>query len=377
MQVTERIKIINQTIFINILTNLTMAIVKIIVGFLGKSQALIADGVHSFGDLVTDGLVFFAAKAGVKAPDKDHPYGHQRIETLATIVIAIVLTSVAIGIGHETVMRILNHVPFVKPDYSTLVVAIAAIFANEFLFHYNMNRGNKIDSGVLRSNAWHSRSDALVSIIVVISVVGSLLGARYLDAIGALVIALLILKMAIEMIWTSIKELIDTGVEETLIEEISNHALKIDGVVDVHQLRTRSHGKNILLDMHIQVAPKITVSEGHYISEQVGIQLRQTFPKIQDVTVHIDPENDEEPTIEHLPNRPAIENLLKERWQSINDSKQIKKIILHYLSGKVSVDIYLPLSALSKQNAEQLNHYYHNAIKDIDFIDHCTIYFLE
>lgn len=377
MQVTERLKVINRTIIINILTNLAMAIVKIIVGFLGKSQALIADGVHSFGDLVTDGLVFFAAKAGVKAPDKDHPYGHQRIETLATIVIAIVLTSVAIGIGHETVMRIVNHAPFVKPNYSTLIVAIAAIFANEFLYHYNMNWGNKIDSGVLRSNAWHSRSDALVSIIVVISVIGSLLGAPYLDAIGALIIALLILKMAIEMIWSSIKELIDTGVEEKLIEEISNRALKIDGVVDVHQLRTRSHGKNILLDMHIEVSPNVSISEGHYISEQVAIQLRQTFPKICDVTVHIDPENDEEPTVNQLPSRRVIEKLLKERWQSINGSKSLKKIILHYLSGKVSVDIYLPLSALDKQNAQQLHQHYYDSIKDVHFIDRCTIYFLK
>ncbi len=375
MQLTERIRIIKRTIAINASVNVMLALLKIIIGFLGHSQALIADGVHSFTDLVTDGLVFFAAKAGAQKPDKAHPYGHRRIETLATVIIAIVLASVAIGIARETITRIIMSTPFEKPDYIVLIIAISAIIANEFLFYYNMNRGNKIDSGVLRSNAWHNRSDTLVSVIVLISVIGSLLGAHYLDAIGALFIAALILKMAIKMIWTSVKELIDTGVDAALIEKISQHILAIDGITAIHQLRTRCHGGNIFLDTHVEVTPNISVSEGHYISEQVGIQLGKRFPQIIDATIHIDPENDEIPTTHHLPSRPEIEALLKKQWQNLASANEISRIVLHYISNKVSIEIYLPLATLDNQDKKALTDEYNHSIEKIAFINNIKVYF--
>ncbi len=375
MQAKDRIKVIRHTVVINASVNMLLALLKVVIGFFGHSQALIADGVHSFTDLITDSLVFFAAKAGAQKADKDHPYGHQRIETLASIVIAVVLASVAIGIAYETIDRILTKATAETPAYAVLVIAVIAIFANEFLFYFNRNRGNKIDSNLLHANAWHNRSDTLVSVTVLISVIGSLLGAHYLDAIGALFIALLILKMAIKMIWNSVKELIDTGVEESLIEKISEHILQIDGVSAVHQLRTRHHGKTIFLDAHIEVSPDISVSEGHYISEQVGFQLSQAFPKIIDTTVHIDPENDEIPKGRHLPDRSHIEKSLKDSWQSISSASTINKLTLHYLNEKISVDVYLPLSSLEKSDKKTLQHRYQQAVQHIKFIDKVTLYF--
>lgn len=337
-QATKHITIISA------IKNCLLSVLKIVIGYTGHSHALIADGVHSLSDLVTDGLIYIAAKTGGQSPDEDHPYGHQRIETIATIIIAILLIFVGAMIIYDEVYRFLNHAPTPVPQTSVIIVAIASIILNEGLYHYTINIGNRVQSSLLISSAWHNRSDAFVSLIVLLSAAGMLLGFHHLDLIGTLIIALLILKTAFKMAWSGARELVDTGVESQVIAEIKECIRKVNGVVSVHQLRTRTHGNNIFVDVHIIVDPFVSVSEGHYIGEQVHQQLIEHFKNISDVTVHVDAEDDEiSQTSLRLPNRHELLASLEKYWGDLPGYSHIRKINLHYINGQLLVEVYLPL----------------------------------
>lgn len=374
----DRYLIARRTTIVNSSINTLLALLKIILGFAGHSAALIADGIHSFSDLITDMLVLFATKMGTQKPDKEHPYGHRRIETIATIIIALLLLGVALSIAYETLHRIFLSLVTEKPSYFVIVVAIVSILSNEFLYHYTLYEGKKIDSDLLKSNAWHNRTDALVSIVVLISVIGAILGAPYLDAIGALVIALLILAMAMKMIWNSAKELIDTAVDPDLNHEITQAILNVPGINAIHQLRTRYHGDDVFVDVHIEVNPMISVSEAHYISERVTHSLVEKFKRVNDVTVHIDPENDLQFVLsKDLPDRKILQTLLEKRWQSFSEFQDIQKIQLHYLAGKIDIDVYLPLKLLKNNfnTNETIAMNFNNAIVGTNYIKKITFYY--
>src|SRR3990167_579856 len=365
----DRYRVARRATIVNSSVNSLLALLKIILGFIGNSAALVADGIHSLSDLITDVIVLFAAKMGTQQPDKEHPYGHRRVETIATIIIALILASIAIGIAYETLSRIFTGAHAEKPSYFVLIVAGISILANEFLYHYTLYEGNKIHSDLLKSNEWHNRSDALVSMVVLIIVIGVTLGAPYLDAIGALIIAILILVMAIKMIWNGAKELIDTAVDENFNNAITQFILHVAGVDAIHQLRTRYHGDHVFVDVHIEVNPTISVSEAHYISEQVNIRLMKKFKRINDVTVHIDPENDAQFMLtKDLPDRKTIHTLLQHRWNHLPEFKVIKKIQLHYLAGKLIVEVYFPLQLLENNKPSKLWTDFSNAISDVTYL---------
>ena len=210
----HRYQVAKKTSLINASVNSLLALFKIMIGYWGHSSALVADGIHSFSDLISDGLVLIAAKAGIKDPDQDHPYGHQRIETLAAIVIAIIFMSAGVLIAYDAIQHIINNTALETPSIAVIIVATVSTLANEWLFRYTLKKGQSIQSNLLITNAWHNRSDAYVSIIVLISVLVTWLGLHYFDAIGAAIIALLIAKMGGKMIWNSINELIDAGVDD-------------------------------------------------------------------------------------------------------------------------------------------------------------------
>lgn len=358
-------------------TNTFLAILKIIIGYAGHSQALIADGIHSFSDLISDALVLFAARAGDQLPDKEHPYGHQRIETIASIIIALILFAVAASIGFNAFERMMHPSLILRPTFIVVLVAAISIFANEFLFHYTYRQSKKIDSNLLMVNAWHNRSDTFVSIIVLLSVIGAMIGWRWLDAVGAAIIALLIAKMAAKMIWRAGQELIDRGVDEKTLSSIENVINNVHGVRSIHQLRTRLHGSTILVDLHIIVDPFISVSEGHHIGERVHLQLMQNIKNLKDVTVHIDPENDEQerPSL-HLPDREKINKLLTERWEKLAGFDQIKKITLHYLAGHLYIEAFLPESVVTKESHAELTKEYQTAAQNIPDVASVALHFM-
>ena len=366
---------IKRVTIINGIVNFLLAVFKIIIGYVGQSQALMADGLHSFSDLLSDALVILAAKAGGKRPDKDHPYGHRRIETIAAIAIAIMLTTVGLGLAYDTIHDVLQGIISTQPSVVVIITAIVSIIANEWLYRYTEAYGKRLNSNLLHSNAYHKRSDAMVSLIVLASVLGTYFGIPYLDASAAFIIAALIIKMGVQMVIHSIRELIDTGVDQKTLRKIVQEIKSVAGVRSIHQLRTRSLGGSIFVDVHIIVDPHISVSEGHHIAEEVQLSLINHIGNVLDVIVHIDPEDDEKsaPSI-HLPSRAQLQNRLTERWQDLPAFDHIQKVVLHYLDGKLVIEVFVILKD-ELQADKKLQKLYQEAASDIAEVHKVKLYF--
>lgn len=338
--------------------NALLGILKIVTGYLFHSHALIADGIHSFADLLTDIMVLVGSKYGSQDADDMHPYGHQRIETATTLFLSLILILAGAGIAWDAIDEILKHTHQI-PQNLALPVAIISILTNELLFHYTHWIGKKIKSALIIANAWHRRSDASSSLVVLIGLIGSYYGYQGLDAIAAVIVSMLIIKMGWDYGWNSVKELVDTGIEPKLLQQIESIILQVDGVIKIHQLRSRSMGGDIYIDLHIQVSPWISVSEGHYIAQTVHNSMMHEIHAIKDVTVHVDPEDDEnhKPSI-NLPNRTTLEQTLLQRWQL--EAPEIQYWTLHYLDGIITIDLFCkqPIAELLlKQFSEELQHY--------------------
>ena len=332
--------------------DLLLGVGKIVVGFVDQSQALIADGVHSLSDLVTDFMVLFAAKHASREADEDHPYGHARIETMMTVALGLALIAIGLGLGYDAGRRLFAPSLLLHPGWMALVVAVFSIISKEAIYHYTMHYARKLRSNLLRANAWHSRSDAISSVIVVIGVIGSMAGLDYLDAIAAIGVAVMIAKIGWDLAWNSMRELVDTALDAEKVESIREHIQMIDGVADLHLLRTRRMGADALVDVHIQVDERLSVSEGHQISETVRHKLINEFDEVSDVMVHIDPENDEVvQACSHLPLRREVMKKLKQIWADIPAASRIEHITLHYLNGKIELEVWLPLDVVDNNEA--------------------------
>ena len=317
--------------------NALLGVSKLLGGIWFHSSALLADGFHSLSDLFTDGMVLIASKYGSQDADDSHPYGHQRIETAATYVLALLLILTGVAIAWDALAHLRQH-EHVHPSLWALPLAGLSMIANEALFWYTRFVGRSIQSQLLIANAWHHRSDAASSLIVFVGIAGSIAGFPALDGIAALLVGLLIIKMGFNYGWRSIKELVDTGVETKLRTQIESIIKRTDGVVKVHQLRTRLMGSDIFVDVHVQVNPMISVSEGHFIAQNVHYLLMGSIPGVKDVTVHIDPEDDEVTSpSSHLPNRAILEEKLLNHWHDI--FPEINTCLLHYLDGKLTLDV--------------------------------------
>jgi len=338
---------INRITWWGVFVNILLAISKLLGGIFGHSQALIADGLHSLSDLISDAMVLFAAKHAGEDADDDHPYGHARFETIATVALGILLILVAIGIFYDAMLRLLSDETIEIPRLYTLLIAAFSILSNEVLYHFTKHVGLKISSKMLLANAWHHRSDAISSIVVLIGIAGAQMGLPLLDAAAAVIVALMIVKIGAGLGYHGIMELVDTALEPELVEKIRQKILSLDEVSELHMLRSRRMGHNALVDVHIQVAPKLSVSEGHHISESVEKTLIDSFDEINDVTVHIDPENDDEAaSCKNLPMRSELILSLQQACANVPELKAIDHFTLHYLSGQISVEADLPLDCL-------------------------------
>ena len=322
---------------IGALVNAFLGLIKVIGGILYHSHALVADGVHSFSDLFTDVMVLFASKFGSLDADETHPYGHQRIETAATLLLALFLILTGAGIAWHSLNDLIKETNPI-PNWLSLPIICISIIANEILFHYTRHIGNRINSQLISANAWHHRSDAASSLVVLIGLIGSLAGFVYLDAVAAVIVGIMIIKMGWSYGWNSVKELVDTAVDSELLTQIEQVIQSIPGIQRIHQLRSRFMGSNVLIDVHILVSPKISVSEGHYIAQHVHNALVDQIPSVTDVIVHVDPEDDEicSPSL-HLPNRKVLQEQLLNEVHI--DFPQILFWNVHYLDGKITIDI--------------------------------------
>lgn len=342
MQIQDRYWEAKKVTLIGALVNFLLGILKIIGGYLFHSHALIADGFHSFSDLFTDLMVVFASKYGSQDADASHPYGHQRIETAATFLLALLLILAGAGIAWDALHE-LFYEHSTKPGWLALPIALASLFINELLFHYTHRVGQRIQSALIIANAWHHRSDAAASFVVLFGLIGSLAGFIWLDAVAAVIVGFMIIEMGLEYGWNSIKELVDTAVSADILTSIEERVQAVGGVLKIHQLRTRSMGADIFIDMHIMVDPRISVSEGHYIAQQVHRRLTAELPQVKDVTVHVDPEDDEIacPSL-HCPDRARMEKQFLTHIQ--REYPEILFFNLHYLDGKMIIDLTMDKS---------------------------------
>ena len=340
----ERYRETRRVTLVGAVLDLVLGVAKIVVGFFNHSQALVADGVHSLSDLGTDVMVLVAAKHASAEADEEHPYGHARIETVATVALGAALLLVAIGLAYDAISRLFEPARLLTPGWLSLVVASISIFSKEAIYHYTMRSARKLRSNMLRANAWHSRSDAISSIVVVIGVAGTMAGLNYLDALAAVGVALMLAKIGWGLGWHSVRELVDTGLDRGQVEQIRDTIESVTGVRDLHLLRTRRMGGDALVDVHIQVDPKLSVSEGHQVSEAVRWRLIRDIDEVSDVTVHIDPENDEAAqSCRDLPLRRELMAKLEGAWSDVPAAAGIEKVTMHYLSGRVHLEVLLPL----------------------------------
>lgn len=369
-----RDKAMRNTSVVGAIVNLALTIAKVTFGIIGQSHALIADGVHSLADLSTDLMVWFAAKYSNRPADKEHPYGHARIETAFTVGLGVVLIITAIGIVVDSAQRLLNPETLLQPTPIVLLIAALSIVANEGLFHYTMRVARKCNSRLLTANAWHHRSDAISSIVVLIGVTGSLLGLPYLDAFAALGVALMIGKIGWDQAWASIRELIDTGMEPKTAAALKRIIETIDGVRGVHMLRSRRMGSAYLVDVHIVVDERLSVSEGHKIAEYVRLKLIDSHEDISNALVHIDPEDDSVAILcDDLPLRREVLTDLRNVWAEDADSCELDKVTLHYLNGKVHVDLVCNVHAVNT-NAEQLSQRLQEQAKALKYVGDVRVY---
>ena len=340
----QRHQAINQVTLWGVLVNLVLSIAKLAGGFFGQSQALIADGLHSLSDLASDAMVFVAARHASEDADDEHPYGHARFETIATVALAVLLVIVSLGIAYDAIISLVSDEVIEVPDVFTLWIAALSILSNEGLYHYTRIVGARIRSKLLLANAWHHRSDAVSSIVVMIGIAGSQFNMPKLDAYAAIIVAIMIARIGFKLGYDSVQELVDASLEPELVDKIRNQILSHEGVRELHMLRTRRLGHHAHVDVHILVAPRLSVSEGHHISETVEKMLKDSFDAINDVTVHIDPEDDEqEAKSMNLPLRGELITALQIEWSKIPELDAIDDITLHYLTGEISVEASMPL----------------------------------
>jgi cation diffusion facilitator family transporter len=314
---------------------------KVIAGLMVGSAALVADGVHSFSDLITDGFVLAATHYGRQAPDRDHHYGHGRIETLATLFLGSVLIFVAGGIAWSSLSRLLGGDEMTPPGLWVMLLVVVALLTKEVLYHLTMRVARRLNSRLLMANAWHTRSDVFSTAVVLVALLGSQFGVGWLDAIAAMVVGLLVGKVGWDLLWESGRELVDTALPEDAQEGMREVALGVPGVDSVHDLRTRQSAGHAIVDLHVVVPPRISVSEAHEIGNEVSRRLRLAYPELSDVTFHVDPEDDagegDPSRFPGLPLRPEVEQTLTRRWKDLPVWPLVRELELHYLDGRVTV----------------------------------------
>jgi cation diffusion facilitator family transporter len=361
---------------VSISTNLALTVAQIAIGIVGNSQALVADGFHTLSDLVADFLVLFALLHGRKGADEEHPYGHARIETAVTLILGILLFAVGTAIAINAALKLARGQTFVTPAALTLWVALGTLGAKELLYQYTIRVARRFDSNMLRASAWHHRSDAISSLVVVIGIGGALVGLATLDSMAAIVVAAMIVKIGVKFAWKALRELVDTGLSHQDLESIRNAILSIDGVKALHLLRTRHVGEQALADVHIIVDDQLSVSEGHQIGEAVRTKLVDTFP-ITDVTVHIDTEEDVgHPSCDGLPLRDEVLRRLQRYFAQIPQAHRIERITLHYTGGHIVAELVLPFAAAPDDtSARALAARFNAAVRDDPDIGSVSVLF--
>jgi cation diffusion facilitator family transporter len=284
-------KQIQQITLVGLTANILLAVAKLLIGLWGNSQAVVADALHSFSDTSSDLIILFGVKYWTAPPDDCHPFGHQKIESLITLLIGLILIVVAFGIGYEGLTSLLRGD---QPSLHPLVALgpVVSIIIKEILFKITYKVGIETRSSALKANAWHHRTDAISSIPVLVAVSATLVDPKlaFLDQIGAIIVSAFIIKVGLKILFNNLNDLLDSGLSASKISKLKQiiHAQK--DVRGVHKIRTRRLAHYIYLDLHLEVDGNMSVLDGHDVSENVKQALIKKYPKIIDVMVHLEPE---------------------------------------------------------------------------------------
>lgn len=268
-----------------------LSALKIIVGVVGQSSALVADGFHSFSDLLSSLIVLIGFRIAFKPPDESHPYGHGRAESIAGWVVALLLLALGIGIAAKAVIGLASK-EILAPRQYTLWVIILSIVFKEGMFRYKMRVAKKVQSQSLMADAWHHRSDALSSLVALIGIAGAVFGGErwhFLDHLAAFAVAIVIIHIAIKMFRATSKELMDTMPPVEVIDQLRIIAVGVDGVCGIEKVVARKSGLDLLIDMHVEVEPGMTVEKSHHVAQLVRNKIIEEMSNVKKVLVHIEP----------------------------------------------------------------------------------------
>ncbi len=296
----DRIAKVTFVTLVGSVVNIILTVFKIFAGVLGRSTAMIADGIHSLSDLLSDIVVIVFVKISAKGRDKDHDYGHGKFETFATLIISLMLIVVAVNLmsgGINKIRQILDGGEVSSPGMIALWAAVASIVLKEILYRYTIIQGKALNSPMMIANAWHHRSDAFSSVGSLLGIAGAIfLGDKFviLDPITGCVISIFILVMAVKMSVPAIKELLDVSLPDDVEEKIEATAKSVKGVVDLHELKTRREGPGIIMEGHLVLDSEISLKEAHDISKKVEESLRKEFGTETQISLHLEPEDDAE-----------------------------------------------------------------------------------
>lgn len=334
--------------------DLVLGAMKIVGGILSGSFALVSDGFHSLTDAASDVFVLIVSHFSHDEPDNEHPYGHGRFETLGTVVMGMLFFAIAAILLYDSYLRLISTEALPVPGWAGAVIAAISIAGKEWIYHYTMRTASRLNSSLLRANAWHSRSDAISSIAVMIGILGAQQGLPWLDVVAAMFVAVIIAKIGWELCLESLRELVDTAIPPDHQARIRETILDVPGINRVTGLRSRHSGGKILLEVQAQVDPRISVSEGHQLGEVCSRNIKEKYRNISYVMVHIDPESHDHEVAGRLPLRTEIVAQIGRQWQSLLPESDIKNIDLHYLGNGIEVDLYLVGREVDSKLAGQL-----------------------
>lgn len=343
--------------------DLLLGVSKIAVGSIANSAALIADGVHSLSDLATDFMVIVVLRLSHRGPDKDHPWGHGRYETVGTVALGTLLIVVGLGMVYEIGMNVFTEGPQPIPTWPALIVAGLSIISKEWIFRYSLKIGEQLNSDLLIANAWHSRTDALSSIVVLVAVAGAMFGLWWLDAVAAVIVALMVGKIGWDLVAKSVSELVDTALPPERVAEYRDIVMTVDGVLSVHGFKTRTTSNQALLEMHIQVKPYVSAAEAHFIGDTAVCALQGAFEDIDHVIFHIDTFDDRPYHDMVCPIMPNRADIHQQVWQALRrelgDETTIEDpdvdLMLFYHPKYVDVELRVSGNVVAALAAREIN----------------------
>jgi cation diffusion facilitator family transporter len=324
-----------KVIIVSGILNILLMAYKLIVGYIGNSSAIIADGIHSLSDFLTDIIVMIGVKISAKPVDEDHPYGHGKVETFVSFIIASSLVLVAVGIIYSSVKNMFS-IKELKPlKMITLTAVLISVVVKEFLFRYTISVGRKHNLNSLIANAWHHRSDAYSSLAAMAGIIGAMMGYKILDPIAALVVAFLIGKVGVDIGKEAFMDLIDTAADKKIYDQIKKIIRDTKDVVSYHGLKTRKVGNNVISDLQIEVDPAISVVQGHDIAKNLKTKIIDSVKEVENILIHVEPVGDRDGIIYHVERSIINESMIRKAVIKIPGVMGLHALKIHHFGRNI------------------------------------------